>query len=465
LSLTLVPKPKPHCRYRPREAFLSPLWRILTDHLEPFLSTYDSRFRYTYGPLKPYVEKTFGALQLCGEPNHGVTRFTCDGCGTQMGVPFSCKTRICPSCVKRRAEETAANLVERLPEVPHRHVVITIPRKAGLRLRVLQDPKLFRKIARIVVRVLRRQMVRQTSMNRNRRCELEKVLKPGLLMCQHSFSSDLSFHPHWHLIVSDGIFTPDGDFYHLWNWDTEAILVDLRGSILRAFVRWSKLSSEVAEKLGTWESERSGFSCFVTEQTQPDDKEGMARLIRYLFRSPCSYRQLSYDESTGKVKCRSKRGGFKEWHATEFLAVLAQHVPRPRQHLVTYAGHYANAAGNLKSKEESRPETEQPKPAKSGFKRYSWAELIRRVWKVDPQKCPKCGEIMQRRRTLRGEELQDFLKSINHLGYPARPPPVSWSDPNESQESFGDFAEDDSQQFHSDASQIPPDWESSFAIA
>lgn len=28
----------------------------------------------------------------------------------------------------------------------------------------------------------------------------------------------------------------------------------------------------------------------------------------------------------------------------EFLAVLAQHVPRPRQHVVTYAGHYANAA-------------------------------------------------------------------------------------------------------------------------
>lgn len=202
-----------------------------------------------------------------------------------MGVPFSCKTRICPSCVKRRAEETAANLVERLPAVPHRHVVITIPRKAGLRLRVLQDPKLFRKIAQIIVRVLRRQMVQQTSMNRHRKAELEKVLKPGILMCQHSFSSDLSFHPHWHLIVSDGVFTPEGDFSHIWNWDAEAILEDLRSSILKAFVRWSpvkrdrgKLSPEVAEKLETWKSDRSGFSCFVTEQTQPDDKGGLARL-------------------------------------------------------------------------------------------------------------------------------------------------------------------------------------------
>ena len=74
---------------------------------------------------------------------------------------------------------------------------------------------------------------------------------------------------------------------------------------------------------------------------------------------------------------------------------------------------------------------------------------------------------MQRRRTLRGEELQDFLKSINRQGYPARPPPVSWKDPNVSHESSydGDFREDGSQKFHNDVNQIPPDWDSSVAIA
>ena len=315
-------------------------------------------------------------------------------------------------------------------------------------------------------------MVRQTSMNRHRKSELEKVLKPGILMCQHSFASDLSFHPHWHLIISDGVFTPDGDFYHLWSWDTEAILEDLRSSILGAFVRWSKLSPEVAEKLGSWESERSGFSCFVTEQTEADDKEGLGRLICYLFRSPCSYRQLSYDESTGKVLCRSKRGGHKEWHATEFLAVLSQHVPRPRQHLVTYAGHYANAAGNLKCKEpgveaESETQTRPKKQAGTGFRRYSWAELIHRVWNVDPQECPKCGAQMRRCRTLKGEELQEFLSSINRLGYQGRPPPAPWKDPNEYPEPFGDrdFSEEGSLQFKDETSQIPPGWESSDAIA
>ena len=461
LALAHAPPPARRCQYRQRDAFLSPLWRILVDHLKTFVATYDSRFLNTYGPLKPYTEKAFGSLLLCGDPNLGVTRFSCCTCNIELAVPFSCKTRICPSCAKRRAEEVAANLVERLPAVAHRHLVVTIPRKAGLRLRILEDPKLFRKLAQIIVRVLRRQMVRQLSIHPDREQELLDVAKPGILMTQHSFSSDLSFHPHWHIIISDGVFSPEGDFIPLWNWDTQALLEDPRASILRAFVRWSKLSLETARSLQEWELERSGFSCFLSPAIPEADKEGLARLIRYLFRSPVSYRQLSYDEATGMVRCRSKRGGHREWHATEFLAVLAQHVPRPRQHVVTYAGHYANAAGNLKQEIEDDDSVGETKESTGGFRRYTWAELLALVWRVDPLECPKCGDPMERGRTMRGEELREFLQSINRLGYPPRPPPVPLAGRDWPQESLEDpFIEPaDSSQFIDDTSQVPPDWD------
>ena len=117
LALAPAPPPARRCQYRQRDAFLSPLWRILVDHLETFVGIYDSRFVDTYGPLKPYAEKAFGSLLLCGDPNLGVTRFSCCACNIELAVPFSCKTRTCPSCAKRRAEEVAANLVERLPVV------------------------------------------------------------------------------------------------------------------------------------------------------------------------------------------------------------------------------------------------------------------------------------------------------------------------------------------------------------
>ena len=45
--------------------------------------------------------------------------------------------------------------------------------------------------------------------------------------------------------------------------------------------------------------------------------------------------------------------------------IWVQHIPRARQHQVTYAGHFANALGNLNPKHESQVEESAEKP-KSG---------------------------------------------------------------------------------------------------
>ena len=62
---------------------------------------------------------------------------------------------------------------------------------------------------------------------------------------------------------------------------------------------------------------------------------------------------------------------------------------------------------------------------------------------------------------MRGEELREFLQSINRLGYPPRPPPVPLAGRDWPQESLEDpFIEPaDSSQFIDDTSQVPPDWD------
>ena len=125
---------------------------------------------------------------------------------------------------------------------------------------------------------------------------------------------------------------------------------------------------------------------------------------------------------------------------------------------VTYAGHYANAAGNLNSAPEINDDGSggETKENGGGFRRYSWAELLALVWRVDPLECPKCGEQMERGRTMRGEELREFLKSINRLGYPPRPPPVPLAGRDWPQESSEDpFIEPDSSQFTDDTNRFP----------
>ena len=99
--------------------------RIVVDPLDTLLSSYDSRFRASHGPLRPEVSKVLFAFG---------------------------------QCIARRAEQTAAQLSERLPTVAHRHLVVSIPKKMGLRLRIQEDRRLFRRLARVITGVLRRHM-------------------------------------------------------------------------------------------------------------------------------------------------------------------------------------------------------------------------------------------------------------------------------------------------------------------
>jgi len=73
-------------------------------------------------------------------------------------VPFSCKTRVCPSCINRRAEVLSHSLAEKLPEGDYRHLVVTLPKKMGLRKRFQLDTRLQRQIGRLVHRVITRWM-------------------------------------------------------------------------------------------------------------------------------------------------------------------------------------------------------------------------------------------------------------------------------------------------------------------
>ena len=78
-----------------------------------------------------------------------------------MAVPFSCKTRVCPSCINRRAEVLSHSLAEKLPEGDYRHLVVTLPKKVGLRKRFQLDTGLHRQIGRLIHRVLTRWMAPQ----------------------------------------------------------------------------------------------------------------------------------------------------------------------------------------------------------------------------------------------------------------------------------------------------------------
>ena len=83
--------------------------------------------------------------------------------------------------------------------------------------------------------------------------------------------------------------------------------------------------------------------------------------------------------------------------------VLAQ-IPEPRRHLVRYYGRYSNVARGKRKRArqenemaslESAAAQPEPTPGEVSSLRRRWAQLIRRVYEIDPLVCPKCGSEMK----------------------------------------------------------------------
>ena len=91
--------------------------------------------------------------------------------------------------------------------------------------------------------------------------------------------------------------------------------------------------------------------------------------------------------------------------AMEFVARVLVQIPDPRRHLVRYYGAYSNATRGKRKKAAASAEPSSPDqapedaaipdgPYRAALRRR-WAELIRRVYEVDPLICPRCGSEMR----------------------------------------------------------------------
>jgi hypothetical protein len=109
----------------------------------------------------------------------------------------------------------------------------------------------------------------------------------------------------------------------------------------------------------------------------------------------------------------------------EFIARVVSHIPDKGQVTVRYYGLYANAhRGKIKARHEAFPlrmveEELRPVPAKG------WAEMIRKVYEVDPMVCARCGGQMRIIAFLTDYAVVDRIIDHLKLTFVAeRPPPT-----------------------------------------
>ncbi len=171
--------------------------------------------------------------------------------------------------------------------------------------------------------------------------------------------------------------------------------------------------------------------------------ERLEKLCRYVARPAIVHERLSLSKDGTKVLYKlKKRYRDGSTHVVldplDFIARLAALVPRPRVHLVTYHGVFAPAAAYRDLVVPDPPEDEQPTcahradsdgnddrppPPRRGRRRYSWAELMQRVFKVDVLVCPHCGGPRKVLDLLTDPAVLDRI--LRHLELPAEPPLIA----------------------------------------
>ncbi len=168
----------------------------------------------------------------------------------------------------------------------------------------------------------------------------------------------------------------------------------------------------------------------------------MESLARYIIRASFSQERMTYiaaqDSLDGiaKVIYESKDGKTsKTFEALDWLAQLVTHIPNKGEQMVRYYGFYSNKSRGLRKKagtDDQVPALIDSDTSRKAL-RKNWAQLIQKIYNVDPLLCPKCSVSMKIISFIDDSEI--IKKILNHLGLwdvKRKPPPRANGPPTES---------------------------------
>jgi hypothetical protein len=139
------------------------------------------------------------ALVRCRTAALGGHLEQCDDCGYSRPAYNSCRNRHCPKCQALAQHRWLQQRRERILPVHHFHVVFTLP--AELRAVVMRNR---RRLYALLFQAASQTLLELAADSERLGAQL------GITAVLHTWSRDLSFHPHLHCVVTGGGLSPDG---------------------------------------------------------------------------------------------------------------------------------------------------------------------------------------------------------------------------------------------------------------
>lgn len=387
---TLCCRKETQAVYRPRRPEQTPLFQLVKRH---YTTWYKNKTRENEVPR--HISNAFQKYLGCGILAKGFACAHCEGCNKDFFIAFSCKGRgICPSCASRAMVETAAHLVTHvLPRVPFRQLVISFP----MRIRhYLENHKTLQTILKIVIDEIRKTVIACSP----------NVSDPqiGAISFIQHFGNTLNYHPHFHLIVADGVFSGKDGLEFCEASLTQDDITDTQESIQKRVLAYfcKRKFFDKDEMIKMLSYETSGFSLDASVKIHSFESEALERLIRYCarpafksenirFNGPWIHYRLPKQCHTGKT--------FIQIEPEEFIERISRFIPYPRRHRRHYHGVFAPSsplrklvAANAQKRLDANPKAMQETAEKITKASRGWAALISRIYETDPLICSSCGQ-------------------------------------------------------------------------
>lgn len=306
----------------------------------------------------------------------------CTGCGREHPVYNSCRNRHCPKCQAAAQQTWIDARSERILNVPHFHLVLTLP--SELKPLARRHPTkvynvLFRAASELLLELGRTRM--------------KATL--GLTLVLHTWTRDLRFHPHVHVLATAGGLSLHGKrFVHArkdYLFPVEVMGRLLRGKVLDALRKLHRKGAlpELGKRaFASLMASLAAHKCWVVYAKAPfrRSQHVLGYLGRYTHRVGIANSRL-LDVGPSHVTFRTRGKGTATLHPVDFLGRFVQHVLPDGFHKIRHAGLYASPTllEQARALLPTRPATTSPNPSSHD----------------DSFRCPHCGALIQRIRLAR----------------------------------------------------------------
>ena len=238
-----------------------------------------------------------------------------------------------------------------------------------------------------------------------------------------SFGSRINLHPHLHFLVSEDGSDREGRFHSVSRFNDDLLQEIFTREVFSLLLHKQLINLTLVQKILRWR--HTGFH--VHSQVRALNKAEAERVGKYAIRPILSLRRLSLDEAQGQVIYQYGKHSteLERMHYLEFIARVTSHIPDKGQVMIRYYGLYSNAHRGKMRKEGNDPSHPPIIEDEASFKpSRGWAEMIKKVYEVDPLLCARCGGQMSIIAFIEDHKVID--KIIAHLKitfHAERPPP------------------------------------------